>query len=83
MKILKWIAGVFASVAFTILAFRMIRVWQEMARAEIRDSEVKKNVRYANDHFEELVKTKLIEIAQAKSDEIEALWKERFGVKED
>ena len=83
MKVLKWIALTIASVAFSVVAFRMIRVWQEMARKDVRDGELKKNIHYSNEHFEELVKAKVIEIAQAENTKIEELWKARFGVKED
>lgn len=83
MKILKSIALAIATISFTFVAFRMIKVWNEQAANKVRDEELQKNIKHSNEVFNEKVNAMVVEISKASADEIEKKWLARFGVKEE
>lgn len=79
-KFLLWLAKVFAIMSFTVVAVIAFKRWRDKAIRDTADEEIKQGIQYGQDRFLERVEEKILEISNAKAEEIAKRWNERFKV---
>lgn len=79
-KILSWLSVVLSTVIFTVVAIMAFKKWRDKAIQDTADEEIYRGIQYGQDRFLERVEEKILEISNAKAEEITKRWNERFKV---
>lgn len=79
-KFLSWLSVVLSTVSFTVVAVMAFKKWRDKAIQDTADEEIKQGIQYGQDRFLERVEKKVLEVSNAKAEEIAKRWNERFKV---